>query len=45
MKASPEKLEEISRFSVLEGKTWNYPAIDGGRLIRNTTQMAALKVR
>jgi outer membrane protein assembly factor BamB len=43
VKASPEKLEEISRFSVLDGKTWNYPAIDGGRLLlRNTTQMAAL---
>jgi outer membrane protein assembly factor BamB len=45
VKASPDKLEEISRFSVLDGKTWNYPAIDGGRLlVRNTTQMAALKI-
>jgi outer membrane protein assembly factor BamB len=45
VKASPEKLEEVSRFSVLEGKTWNYPAMDGGRLlIRNTTQMAALRI-
>jgi outer membrane protein assembly factor BamB len=45
VKASPEKLEEISRFSVLDGKTWNYPAIDGGRLlVRNSTQMAALKI-
>ena len=45
VKASPEKLEEISRFPVLDGKTWNYPAIDGGRLlVRNTTQMAALKI-
>jgi len=45
VKASPEKLEEVSRFPVLEGKTWNYPAMDSGRLlIRNTTQMAALRI-
>jgi outer membrane protein assembly factor BamB len=46
VKASPDKLEEVSRFTILEGKTWNYPAIDGGRLlVRNTTQMAALKIQ
>jgi outer membrane protein assembly factor BamB len=45
VKAAPEKLEELSRFPVLNGKTWNYPAIDGGQLlVRNTTQMAALKI-
>lgn len=45
VKANPEKLDEVSRFPALEGKTWNYPAIDGGRLlIRNTTQMAAFKI-
>jgi outer membrane protein assembly factor BamB len=45
VKASPEKLQEVSRVSVLNGKTWNYPAMDGGRLlVRNTTEMAAFKI-
>ena len=46
VKASPEKLQEVSRVSVLNGKTWNYPAIDGGRLlVRNTTEMAAFQIQ
>ena len=41
VKASPDKHTEVARFSALEGKTWNYPAIAGGRLlVRNQTQMA-----
>jgi len=41
VKATPDKLTEVARFSALEGKTWNYPAIAGGRLlVRNQTQMA-----
>jgi len=45
VKASAEKLQEVSRVPVLQGKTWNYPAIDNGRLlVRNTTEMAAFKI-
>ena len=34
------------RVSVLEGKTWNYPAIDNGRLfVRDTTEMAAFQIQ
>ncbi|HLM99068.1 MAG TPA: PQQ-binding-like beta-propeller repeat protein [Bryobacteraceae bacterium] len=46
VKASPEKLQEVSRVPALEGKTWNYPAIDNGRLlVRNTTEMAAFQIQ
>jgi len=45
VKASSAQYTEIARFSALEGKTWNYPAIAGGRLlVRNTTQMAAYNI-
>ncbi len=41
VKATPNKYTEVARFSALEGKTWNYPAIADGRLlVRNQTQMA-----
>jgi outer membrane protein assembly factor BamB len=41
VKATPEKHIEVARFSAIEGKTWNYPAIAEGRLlVRNQTQMA-----
>ena len=41
VKATPDKHTEVAKFSALEGKTWNYPAIAGGRLlVRNQTQMA-----
>ncbi|MCI0487931.1 MAG: PQQ-like beta-propeller repeat protein [Blastocatellia bacterium] len=41
IKATPERHMEMARFSALEGKTWNYPAIAGGRLlVRNANQMA-----
>jgi outer membrane protein assembly factor BamB len=45
VKASPTEYSEVARFAALEGKTWNYPAIAGGRLfVRNATQMAAYKI-
>ena len=41
VKAAPDKHTELARFSAIEGKTWNYPAIAEGRLlVRNQTQMA-----
>jgi outer membrane protein assembly factor BamB len=45
VKASPDQYSELARFKALEGKTWNYPAIAGGRLIvRNATEMAAYNI-
>jgi outer membrane protein assembly factor BamB len=41
VKATPDKYEELAKFEAIEGKTWNNPAIAGGRLlVRNQTQMA-----
>jgi outer membrane protein assembly factor BamB len=45
VKATPSAHEEVARFSAIEGKTWNYPAIsDGILLVRNTTEMAAFRI-
>lgn len=45
VKATPDKHTEVARFSAIEGKTWNYPAISGGHLlVRNQTQMACFDV-
>ena len=45
VRATPEKLQEVARFSALKGKTWNIPAIsDGVLLVRNEVQMAAFRI-
>jgi outer membrane protein assembly factor BamB len=45
VKASPDGYTEVAKFSALSGKTWNYPAIAGGKLfVRNATEMAAYKI-
>ena len=45
VKASPDQYTEVARFSALQGKTWNYPAIADGRLlVRNATEMAAYDI-
>jgi len=45
VKASPDKHTELAKFSAIEGKTWNYPAIAEGRLlVRNQTQMACFDI-
>jgi len=45
VRATPDQHSEISRFKALEGKTWNYPAIAGGRLlVRNANEMAAYSI-
>ena len=46
VRATPERHDEVARFAVLEGKTWNHPALDNGRLlVRNLAQMAAFDLR
>lgn len=44
-RATPDKHTELARFSAIEGKTWNYPAVADGRLlVRNQTQMACFNI-
>lgn len=46
VRATPERHHEVARFAVLDGKTWNHPAIDDGRLlVRNLAEMAAFDLR
>ena len=43
LRPNPERLEEMTRFKVLEGKTWNHPALVGDRLyVRNAQEAVAL---
>jgi outer membrane protein assembly factor BamB len=45
LKATPDSHQEVARFSAIEGKTWNYPAMAGGiLLVRNEREMAAFRV-
>jgi outer membrane protein assembly factor BamB len=45
VKATPEQYSELARFSALQGKTWNYPAIADGRLlVRNSNEMASYDI-
>ena len=46
VRVNPNRHEEVVRFPVLEGKTWNVPAISGGYLlVRNLAEMAAFDLR
>lgn len=46
VRATPESHQEVARFPVLEGKTWNVPAMsDGVLLVRNLAEMAAFDLR
>jgi len=45
VKANPERREELARFPALKGKTWNHPAIAGGKLfVRNIAEMACFEI-
>jgi len=46
VRATPERHHEVARFSVLQGKTWNHPAMaDGYLLVKNINEMAAFDLR
>ena len=46
VQATPERHVELARFPALHGKTWNHPAISGGRLlVRNGAEMACFDLR
>ena len=46
VEATPAGYRERGRFSAIRGKTWNYPALAGGRLfVRNTREMACFDIR
>jgi outer membrane protein assembly factor BamB len=46
VRVTPERHQEVARFPVLQGKTWNHPAMaDGYLLIRNINEMAAFDLR
>jgi outer membrane protein assembly factor BamB len=46
VRATPERHDEVARFSAIEGKTWNHPVIANGRLlVRNLREMASFDIR
>jgi len=46
VRATPDTHDELARFPVLDGKTWNHPAFSDGRLlVRNLKEMAAFDLR
>ncbi len=45
VRATPARHEELARVPALHGKTWNHPAIAGGRLlVRNAAEMACFDI-
>jgi outer membrane protein assembly factor BamB len=45
VRATPDGFQELARFSAVQGRTWNIPAIDNGLLlVRNATEMACFRI-
>jgi outer membrane protein assembly factor BamB len=45
LRTNPERLEELTRFKVLDGKSWNHPVLVGDRLYaRNAEEAVALQM-
>ena len=45
VRATPKSHQELARFSAIEGRTWNIPAIDHGLLlVRNASEMACFRL-
>jgi outer membrane protein assembly factor BamB len=45
VRATPDGHQELARFSAIQGRTWNIPAIDNGLLlVRNSTEMACFRL-
>jgi outer membrane protein assembly factor BamB len=45
VRATPDSHQELARFSAIQGRTWNIPAIDNGLLlVRNSTEMACFRL-
>jgi outer membrane protein assembly factor BamB len=45
VKATPESHQEVASFAALDGKTWNYPALAGGKLlVRNQRELACYRI-
>jgi outer membrane protein assembly factor BamB len=45
VRATPQQHTEVARFQAIQGKSWNIPAIAGGKLlVRNATEMAAYNI-
>ena len=45
VKATPDQFTEVTRFKVIEGKTWNHPVLVGNiLLVRNGEEMAAFRL-
>jgi outer membrane protein assembly factor BamB len=45
VRADPERLDEIARIKVLQGKTWNHPVLVGTRLyLRNSQEAVGLEL-
>ena len=45
VKAAPDAFTEVAQFQALEGKSWNVPALSGGKLlVRNANEMACFNL-